>query len=71
MEDNLRINSAELVCKIIKEQNRLLLEYIAKRLDMTEEQKEQLFDKFWKIQYYCPRIVISTKAEKIQKYMAW
>jgi len=62
-------NSYPILNKIIKEQNKQLLNYIAKYLNMDEEEKQELFDDFWKVSYYSPKVTGSKKIEKIQANM--
>tara|TARA_Y100000590_G_scaffold179768_1_gene204940 strand:+ start:33250 stop:33468 length:219 start_codon:yes stop_codon:yes gene_type:complete len=62
-------NSYPILNKIIKEQNKYLLNYIATYLNLNEDQKKELFEDFWKVSYYSPKITGSKKIEKIQGHM--
>ena len=42
------------VTKIIKEQNRQLLEQISIIKRLKKKEKQLLFDKYWKVNYYTP-----------------
>ena len=68
MEEKIRINSKleykpmssiSFVSKTLKEQNRLLLLSIADKYNLNKEDTEELFNMFWKTNYYCPQIIIS------------
>lgn len=62
-------NSYPIISEIIKEQNKHLLNHIAKYLQLSDDDKEELFRDFWKISYYSPKITGSKKIEKLQKHM--
>ena len=70
-QDYKNISGISFVSKILKEQNRLLLEAISDKFNLTKEEKEELFSIFWKTNYYCPQIIVSQKKEQLQKAMTW
>lgn len=55
-EKNNYINPSNLalITKIIKEQNRKLLNHIALMKNMSKKDKKEMFSKFWKLNYYTP-----------------
>ena len=57
-------HSATIIAKVIKEQNTILLNWISDRKNLTKEQRQELFDMFLKVNYYCPKIVTFKKLEK-------
>ena len=46
-----------ILSNIIKKQNTYLLEWICKKKDLNNNQKEELFKRFLKINYFCSDIV--------------
>ena len=56
-------HSAAIIAKVIKEQNIILLNWISERKKLTKEQKQELFDMFLKVNYFCPKIVTFKKLE--------
>ena len=67
-ENNKHLNytfphSAAIIARVIKKQNEILLNWIADKKNLNKEQKQELFDKFLKVNYYCPKIVTFKKLE--------
>ena len=56
-------HSAAIIARVIKKQNQILLNWIADKKNLNKEQKQELFDKFLKVNYYCPKIVTFKKLE--------
>ena len=56
-------HSATIIARVIKKQNHILLDWIADKKNLSKEQKQELFDKFLKVNYFCPKIVTFKKLE--------
>ena len=56
-------HSAAIIARVIKKQNQILLNWIADKKNLSKEQKQELFDKFLKVNYFCPKIVTFKKLE--------
>jgi hypothetical protein len=52
---------------MIKEQNKIILESISKYKNLSKKETEELFDKFFKVNYYCPNIVSDKKFKDIYR----
>ena len=60
-------SSISLLSKTIKTQNIMLIEFICKKYDLSETEKEAMLEHFIKINYYCPNKILSKNKEKLQK----
>lgn len=62
LEKNYKLpSSISLVSNIIKNQNIYLLNWISKEKGLNEKEKQELFNKFLKVNYYCPDIISDKK----------
>jgi hypothetical protein len=57
-----------LVSKIIKKQNIDLINKICDMYNFNEDKRALLLNKFIKVNYYCPRIILDSNKEGLQKY---
>jgi len=60
-------SSISLLSNIIKNQNIYLLEWIALKKKLNHTEKEELLNKFIKVNYYCPDIVSHKKFNSTYK----
>ena len=58
-------SSISLYTQVIKEQNIQLLNWISQYKGLNEMESTELFDKFLKVNYYCPDIVSDKKFKSI------
>lgn len=54
-------SSISLIAQIIKMQNILLIKWISHKMSLSKNDEEILFDKFLKVNYYCPDIISHEK----------
>ena len=72
MEEN-KINKLShigLLTVFIREQNLILLNKIADRMELTNLRREEFIDKYHKISYWSPIVTVSKKRENLQKRIA-
>ena len=72
MEEN-KINKLShigLLTVIIREQNLILLNKIADRMELTKLRREEFIDKYHKVSYWYPKVTLSKKRENLQKRIA-
>lgn len=54
-------SSISLIAQIIKMQNILLIKWISRKNKLSKDDEEYLFDRFLKVNYYCPYIISHEK----------
>jgi hypothetical protein len=59
--------SISLVAKIMKEQNKMLINKICDLKKTTSSERKEILNEFLKINYYCPEITQYQKLEKAQE----
>lgn len=72
MEEN-KINKLShigLLTVIIRDQNLILLNKIADRMELTNLRREEFIDKYHKVSYWSPIVTVSKKRENLQKRIA-
>ena len=72
MEEN-KINKLShigLLTVFIRDQNLILLNKIADRMELTNLRREEFIDKYHKISYWSPIVTLSKKRENLQKRIA-
>lgn len=57
-----------LVSRIIKKQNIKLINSLCDHMKVTDEIREELCNEFIKINYYCPRTILDSNKEQLQKF---
>lgn len=68
MEEN-KINKLShigLLNVVLREQNLILLNKIADRMELTNIRREDFIDKYHKVTYYSPKVILSKKRENLQ-----
>ena len=66
--DYIAPSSITLISKIIKAQNKDLIKAICQKQGLSETIEEELMDRFIKLNYYCPRKILDSSKEHLQKY---
>lgn len=61
-------SNISLVSKMIKKQNIDLINKICDMYNFSEEKRDLLLNKFIKVNYYCPRIILDSNKERLQNY---
>jgi len=51
---------------VLREQNLILLNKIADRMELTNIRREDFIDKYHKVTYYSPKVILSKKRENLQ-----
>jgi|TARA_Y100000389_G_C17210094_1_gene388061 hypothetical protein len=51
---------------VLREQNLILLNKIADRMELTNIRREEFIDKYHKVTYYSPKVILSKKRENLQ-----
>ena len=51
---------------VLREQNLILLNKIADRMELTNIRREDFIDKYQKVTYYSPKVILSKKRENLQ-----
>ena len=61
-------SSITLLSKIIKMQNKDIIKMLCKKQGLSETVEEELLDHFIKLNYYCPKKILDSSKEYLQKY---
>ena len=51
---------------VLREQNLILLNKIADRMELTNIRREEFIDKYHKVTYSSPKVILSKKRENLQ-----
>ena len=57
-----------LISRVIKKQNIQLINQVCDVMKVNEEIREELLNEFIKINYHCPKIILDSNKEHLQKY---
>ena len=61
-------SSIALISKIIKLQNIDLIKKISEKRGLSNDIQKELEDEFIKLNYYCPKVILDSGKEQLQKY---
>lgn len=56
------------ISRIIKKQNIDLINNLSQLMKLNDDIKDELISEFIKVNHYCPKIILDSNKEQLQKY---